>query len=71
MPKRYSDPRSVSVANTDSPLAPANGHRAAILISAPQTNRITLGIRGPAVLDQGITIQAGSNPLLLSAAEWG
>ena len=71
MPKIYRDQRSVSVGVTDSPLAPINGHRYAILLSAPSTNRYTISLTGPAVLDQGITIYPGQPSLKLDSIEFG
>jgi hypothetical protein len=69
--KIYRDQRTVSVATTDSPLAPANGHRKSILISCPPTNRISLAFGQAAVLDQGITLFPGERPFLMDRNDFG
>jgi len=41
------------------------------LLVGPLTGRVTLGFRGPAVLDQGLTLHPGQDPLLLLADHIG
>jgi len=45
--------------------------RVAIIVSAPNTNRFTLSLTTTAVLDQGITLYAGNQPLILAVADHG
>lgn len=45
--------------------------RVAVIVSAPATNRFTLSLAEPAVLDQGITLYPGKNPLILTVEEHG
>jgi hypothetical protein len=54
-----------SVGTGSTLLLGGNMLRWAILIAAPNTNRITLNFQGPAALDQGITLYPGRDPLWL------
>jgi len=60
------DQLSVVIGTADTELLGPNEKRMAIYISAPATNRFTLSIKGPAILDQGITIYPGQAPFYLT-----
>lgn len=60
-----------NVGTSDSPLLPANRQRVGLIISAPATNRITISLKGPAVLDKGITLYPSLHPLILSPNDFG
>jgi hypothetical protein len=50
----------------DGPFVPQSDTRVALVIQAPQTNRVTLSWGGAAVLDQGITLYPGGAALVLN-----
>jgi|ERR1700730_375174 len=56
---------STLVGTSSGLLIGGNMLRWAILISAPNTNRVTLNFQGPAALDLGITLYPGRDPLWL------
>lgn len=56
---------------TDSPLIGANAHRMALLVTAPNGQRVTLGFGEHPTLDNGPTIAAGGMPLLLTLRDFG
>lgn len=65
------DQRSVSVGTTSTVLLGGNPRRWALLIGAPNANRISLDFQRAAVLDQGITLYPSGPPLLLTHADFG
>ena len=63
--------RIVSVATSTTALTGSAPNRVAILVSAPATNRFTLSLDTPALLDQGTTVYASGDPILLTVASHG
>jgi hypothetical protein len=52
-------------------IVPASPHRIALIITAPQAVRVTLGNNSQIVLDNGITITNAGGPLYLDLATHG
>lgn len=65
------DQRVVTIGTTDSPLIGTNPKRTGVTFISHATNRYTVNIAGPAVLDQGITVYAGQRPITLTQADYG
>jgi hypothetical protein len=56
---------SATVGTTSGVLIPINPNRWGVIISSPQSSRITLDFGGPAVLDAGVTLYPSNLPLIL------
>lgn len=48
-----------------------NIHRRRLTISPPSAGRVTIQFGGTAVLDQGVTVQTGTQPLHLDISDMG
>jgi hypothetical protein len=64
--RRMRDQASVPIGLADTQLLGSNPKRIAVYIGAPLTNRFTLSFKGPAVLDQGITLYPLTAPFYLT-----
>jgi hypothetical protein len=62
---------TVNVQTTVTPLVPQVEDRVALIISAPQTNRITLTFDPVGTLDNGITLYPTQPPLYLTVDRFG
>lgn len=60
-----------TVNSTAATILGANGHRTRLVLSPPSAGRVTYRFNSAAVLDQGITIQAGTTPRTISREEYG
>ena len=61
----------VSVGTSSTSFLKAAPRRVAIIVSAPQTNRVTLSLDPSAILDQGLTLQPSTDPLVLTVERHG
>lgn len=66
MDKKGLNPLSVVVATTSTSLIGPNPHRTALIISSGLTNRFSVAFGVAAILDSGLTIRPGVNPIILS-----
>lgn len=62
---------SPTISTSDSLLAGPSDFRQSITLSAPVANRYTVTFQRAAVLDAGLTIQPGQNPVTLTKADFG
>lgn len=59
------------IGTTDTSLIGTNPKRTGVLIVAPSSNRISISLTGPAVLDQGLTIYPSNLPMHLRHEDFG
>lgn len=62
---------TVNVGTSSTQLVGPNRHRKALIIQAPQTNRITLSLVNPAAADVGIVLYASDPPFILDSERVG
>lgn len=67
----YGSQLTVTIATTSGAFLGANARRVGLVISSPRTNRITISALSPAVLDNGLTMQPATNPLILHLSNAG
>lgn len=69
--KLYPRTQGAVVGVASSEVLGPNPNRHSLILSGNNAARVTFDLGGPAVLDQGITLQAGGQPIILTAADFG
>jgi hypothetical protein len=62
---------TVTIGTTSTAFIPRSDKRVAIVLNPPLTNRYTISMVNPAVLDVGITVYPGQWPVILSLQDVG
>lgn len=62
---------TITVATSSTGFLGANPRRVGLIISSPRTNRVTISVKNPAVLDNGLTLQPAVNPVILRPGDAG
>ena len=63
--------RKINVALTTTSFLEESSDRVGLIINAPLTDYFTISLEETAILNEGITLYAGNEPLILTLAEHG